>query len=317
MSDSPSPSVPTSVDARIAEIEARANAATAGPWAWASTCEKGYGANVGAGVFAEGDEDCTHPLTGDLSTRTDDYYVDQGVAEMSHQQANADADFIAHAREDIPFLIAALRAPATAPSEPEYCGCGFRGGGQHFCAKHAPRSPREPSVTPMVGKDDTVSEVKPSHYTATTAPTETAAEPSVTDEDVERARKFWEDGVDESFNSCLRRVLEDYASRQRVNCAEDAERLDLLDDTCRRIDIRFSESQQVCRWQIDVEGDYPAGSRPSVREAIDKKLREPLAAASRRAGVTEGALRPPREAEHGESPPSSLAARRSPTGGKE
>jgi hypothetical protein len=92
----------------LAEVRARAEAATPGPWAWAATCEKGYGANVGAECFAEDDDDARHPLSGDLSEREDNYIVLQGIASMEHQNANADAEFIAHAREDVPRLLAAL-----------------------------------------------------------------------------------------------------------------------------------------------------------------------------------------------------------------
>ena len=91
-------------------IQSRADAATPGPWAWAQTTEKGYGANVGAGCYADNDYNCERPLVGDLSDRADDYYVDQPIAELGHQSANADAEFIAHARSDIPALLAELRA---------------------------------------------------------------------------------------------------------------------------------------------------------------------------------------------------------------
>lgn len=107
MSSDPQQAVLTPAELEI--LQARCDAATQGPWAWANTCEKGYGANVGAGCFAEDDEECLHPLSGDQSDRTDDYTVEEGIAELNHQNASADADLIASARTDIPRLIASHR----------------------------------------------------------------------------------------------------------------------------------------------------------------------------------------------------------------
>ena len=93
-------------ETRLAQIEARLKAATPGPWAWANTGEKCYGANVGAEVIAEDDEEAEHPLAGDLSDREDDYQVLQPIAELSHQNCARDAEFIADAPADIAWLIA-------------------------------------------------------------------------------------------------------------------------------------------------------------------------------------------------------------------
>jgi hypothetical protein len=68
---------------RLDEIEARANAATDGPWRarrWDYFCEVDYNIETSA-------PSC--------------------VADLSDPD---DADFIAHAREDVPALVAALRA---------------------------------------------------------------------------------------------------------------------------------------------------------------------------------------------------------------
>jgi hypothetical protein len=108
--------------ARLAEIAARSKAATPGPWAYAQTAEKGYGANVGSGCFAEDDVTCSRPLSGDLTHREDDYHVDEGVAEMSSRDAFANARFIAHAREDVPWLAAEVRRLRSALAEAQRDG---------------------------------------------------------------------------------------------------------------------------------------------------------------------------------------------------
>ena len=80
---------------RLNEIEARANAATEGPW-MGIRCPDGFlGRVIGGNGF--------------------------GVAEDFPD--DADAEFIAHARTDVPALVAALRAvvavhrPVTVPGE--------------------------------------------------------------------------------------------------------------------------------------------------------------------------------------------------------
>jgi hypothetical protein len=59
----------------------------------------------------------------------------------------------------------------------------------------------------------------------------------------------------------------------------DAERLDALDNFCRRIAIRNlpygdESGRSVFRWQVDASGEL--SRRPSIREAIDA-ARSPLA----------------------------------------
>jgi hypothetical protein len=100
---------------RIAEIAARVAKATPGPWAWESTGEKSNDYAIGTAV---GPDD--KPISGRFET-TDDpqwasergiFMVDTIIARHligEGENGNfADADFIAHAREDIPFLLAAL-----------------------------------------------------------------------------------------------------------------------------------------------------------------------------------------------------------------
>ena len=70
----------------LAEIEARANAATPGPW------DSAYGM-TGTFVFEVLNEDDAHCT----------------IAELSRFNQRNDAAFISHAREDIPALIAEVR----------------------------------------------------------------------------------------------------------------------------------------------------------------------------------------------------------------
>jgi hypothetical protein len=81
---------------RLAEIEARANAATEGPWSVDHDSEE---------VYAD-----TCVATGDygwiaVGPSGQSPHYDEDTAE-----GRADAEFIAHAREDVPALVAALRA---------------------------------------------------------------------------------------------------------------------------------------------------------------------------------------------------------------
>jgi hypothetical protein len=98
----------------LGELEANA---TPGPWAWAQTAEKGYGANIGAGCCAEDDADCRTPLAGDLSGREDDWYVDQPIAELWHQAAAPDAAFIVALRNAAPALIGEASAASSLRAE--------------------------------------------------------------------------------------------------------------------------------------------------------------------------------------------------------
>jgi hypothetical protein len=96
--------------AELAEIEARANAATEGPW----TCE-----------LAE-------PWADDPSGMADDGYLEQGFdvigprcvedPEYGHS-TGAEAAFIAHSRTDIPRLLADRRALQTELAELRGRGC--------------------------------------------------------------------------------------------------------------------------------------------------------------------------------------------------
>ena len=83
---------------RLDEIEARTTAATEGPWTWATHST------------ADGDEWAVFsPADWALATNRDGW--------------GYDAEFIAHARQDVPALVAALRAvvaihrPVTVPGE--------------------------------------------------------------------------------------------------------------------------------------------------------------------------------------------------------
>lgn len=100
---------------RLAEIERRANAATPGPWR-----ETQARTSVGVGYIGIadgvqiGDRDCTvgHQH---LTAPTSDTSLPNGLVETkvtgpyTEPQPNADAAFIAHAREDIPDLIQHIR----------------------------------------------------------------------------------------------------------------------------------------------------------------------------------------------------------------
>ena len=82
---------------RLDEIEARANAATEGPWEWEGEAKAEW--EIGANSLVP-------------SRRPDDpvlygYGYDASGIEV---KTPADAEFIAHARTDVPALVAALRA---------------------------------------------------------------------------------------------------------------------------------------------------------------------------------------------------------------
>ena len=106
---------------RLDEIEARANAATEGPWevgdryhcvaADTCDCRQDYGPLI---------DTYQHPEWGTMHVhRTDEPWWHDGVlyrpaggspGEVCRDTASADAEFIAHARTDVPALVAALRA---------------------------------------------------------------------------------------------------------------------------------------------------------------------------------------------------------------
>lgn len=100
-------------------IEARANAATQGPWGIESCGEKGDGSNMIGVLFdADVDTNCERPILGwapqcrPVTEEFIEYYRDELVAECEHRNRNSgnDAEFIAHARTDIPALIAECRS---------------------------------------------------------------------------------------------------------------------------------------------------------------------------------------------------------------
>ena len=102
----------------IEAIEARAAMATDGPWSYEPTGEKGDGANLIGIHFGPEDEDCAAPMSGRLEIIYDEqteefgeYYCDEYIAICEHRSRNPDGNstFIAHARTDIPALIAYIR----------------------------------------------------------------------------------------------------------------------------------------------------------------------------------------------------------------
>jgi len=101
----------------IREIRERVRKATAGPWAWESIAEKSNEFAVGTAFNADG-----QPLSGRLPEGdwVEDAVIERrgliGMNESGHANF-ADADFIAHARTDIPFLLAQLETTASALSE--------------------------------------------------------------------------------------------------------------------------------------------------------------------------------------------------------
>lgn len=104
------------------EIQARANAATEGPWAVEVDAEGFDGASV---------------LIDDSGWGT--AYICQGL-HQGESEGVADAEFIAHAREDVPKLVAALRAVidlhtsvAPTPSQPWVTCEGCTNGANYPC----------------------------------------------------------------------------------------------------------------------------------------------------------------------------------------
>ena len=106
---------PTLTPAQLAEIEARTEAATPGPWAqmkgWsleivpAADADKG----LGASIYPSDDLKYAQPIA---KANFDDF---TDPAKFSHRRVRkaeslADAAFIAHSRADIPALLSHLRA---------------------------------------------------------------------------------------------------------------------------------------------------------------------------------------------------------------
>lgn len=101
-------------DARLAEIEARCEAATEGPWEYAlqpkEQSELGKAKGVGGG---HNHRVITSWVHGQTKSKHHIYYETIGPYQDPQTQVTADAYdavFIAHSRQDIPDLLAAIRA---------------------------------------------------------------------------------------------------------------------------------------------------------------------------------------------------------------
>lgn len=156
---------------RLAAIEARAKAATPGPWEWTRTYE--------VPDHDTGRIEKHWAVTSPERERGGRVIWPLVTLSASERDYGPDMEFVAHARSDVPFLLAALRSsPPTEPSD------DFR----LRPAYAHPINATEPSRTLVV-----------------------------TDEDVERARgvyaEHWK-GFGDDRSVALRRVLEDYASRR-------------------------------------------------------------------------------------------------------
>ena len=87
----PTPDIPILDDDAVAEIAARANAATPGPWVYMT--DEAFGGEIRAAGFGEGDNDKF-----------------EHVADTpKYDDRPDDMDFIAHARTDVPALCATVR----------------------------------------------------------------------------------------------------------------------------------------------------------------------------------------------------------------
>ncbi len=109
----------TDIEKRLAEIRGREAKATEGPWAIEGCGEKGEGAYMIGVVFRADDEDAINQLSGVLPIWEGEdacveieYYREELIAEcdFSNRDAGSNSYFIAHARMDIPFLLAQLEA---------------------------------------------------------------------------------------------------------------------------------------------------------------------------------------------------------------
>jgi hypothetical protein len=89
----PAPAPPDEVERRLAEIEVREKAATKGPW------QNYYN---------------RHAVFQSLAP----YPQTDRVRDVAQVQTHDDGDFIAHARQDIPWLVAQLRARLASPASP-------------------------------------------------------------------------------------------------------------------------------------------------------------------------------------------------------
>ena len=128
---------------RLDEIEARANAATEGPWEWEGEAK---------GEWEEGANSLVP------SRRPDDpvlygYGYDASGIEVSN---DADAEFIAHARTDVPALVEALRAVLNLhfKAQPIPAAFGTQEGGDYCvtCAEDWP-CPTVETIHQHLGED--------------------------------------------------------------------------------------------------------------------------------------------------------------------
>ena len=95
---------------RLDEIEARATAATEGPWK-----VKPYG-----GRREESDDEIDSFVGPSEATIVEQLGCD--CCDVGLEVSSTDAEFIAHARQDVPALVAALRAVLEVHAEMSY-GC--------------------------------------------------------------------------------------------------------------------------------------------------------------------------------------------------
>lgn len=89
---------------RLTEIEQRVNAATEGPWKeWCESCD-------GDGWYAGHDDDECRELGDCVCTGVQiECEACEGTGRQGRILSTADVTFIAHAREDVPFLLARVR----------------------------------------------------------------------------------------------------------------------------------------------------------------------------------------------------------------
>ena len=129
---------------RLDEIEARANAATEGPWEWEGEAKAEW--EIGANSLVP-------------SRRPDDpvlygYGYDASGIEV---KTPADAEFIAHSRTDVPDMAAALRAVLNLHFKPQPvpAAYGTQEGGDYCrtCAEDWP-CPTVAAIRQHIGEDD-------------------------------------------------------------------------------------------------------------------------------------------------------------------
>ena len=96
-------------DEELDAIKARVEKATEGPWCWENCGEKGNDLIVGIALHVGSDEPCRGQVPPDSYDEHRHEYVDavaRKSALLSEMATSFDAAFIAHARADIPALIA-------------------------------------------------------------------------------------------------------------------------------------------------------------------------------------------------------------------